>query len=82
MVMYISVSRSFPTRANRHSLIPHSFHLDNKSEDLPSGRCAGLPYGDPLAGRRRNELDQRRRSAPSHVYERTGPVHLRPVYRG
>jgi hypothetical protein len=41
----------------------------------------GVPHADPLAGRRRKELDERRRSAPSHVYERIGPVRLRPVYR-
>jgi hypothetical protein len=62
--------------------------------DVPTGRPSlvgtrkrpfasrfGVPHADPLAGRRRKELDERRRSAPSHVYERIGPVRLRPVYR-
>jgi hypothetical protein len=71
-------------RAEIGSPVAHNSNVCRESSQAPRGFAAFellSPANDPLAGRRRKELDERRRSAPSHMYERTGPARLRPAYR-
>jgi hypothetical protein len=76
-VPVISRHRTVDSGSRPGTAFPGNLYLE--ADELPD---IGDPQADPLAGRRRKELDQRRQSAPSHVYERTGPVRFRPVYRG